>query len=124
LASNKLLVHQLQSLARFLTVGLTKPRVDPEAPARRAAALFPLWHVDAHMLPRKSHPFDYLDLSGVSRDVESEVYEGAEERGEVFVEVGLLDAFTAGVKEAKREGGEVGRAASGVERALHLAEVG
>jgi hypothetical protein len=36
----------------------------------------------------------------------------------------LYDAFKYGVGEAKKEAGEVGRAASGLEKALRFAEQG
>ena len=124
MGSNKLLVHQLQTLAHLLTAGLTQPKADPEAVARRAAQLFPLWQTDAHMLPTKSNPFGYLNLFGAPRDVESEVYDDADERSEIFSVLGLLDAFRIGITEAKREGGEVGRAASQVDKALRLAGAG
>jgi pre-rRNA-processing protein IPI1 len=124
LGSNKLLVHQLTSLALLLTAGLTRPDLEKEQAeaARRAAKLFPLWHTDAHMHAKKSNPFGYLNLFGAPRDVESEMYEDAEDRVGVFDGLGLKDAFSKGVKEAKKEGGEVGRAAAQVEKALRLAD--
>jgi pre-rRNA-processing protein IPI1 len=124
LGSNRLLVHQLNTLARFLTLGMSPPISDPTAAAKTAAALFPLWHTDAHILPTKTNVFGYLNLFGAVRDVESEVYADAEERVRVFNELALVAAFRAGVREAKKEAGEVGRAASGVEKALRLADVG
>lgn len=124
LASPKLLVRQLTTLSHFLAVGLTKPAADPNAAAKRAAELFPLWHTDAHLLPKRSKSFGYLNLFGAPRDAESEAYEDADERVEVFNELELLATFRQGVTEAKKEGGEVGRAAAGVEKALRLAELG
>ncbi|SMR52220.1 unnamed protein product [Zymoseptoria tritici ST99CH_1E4] len=120
LGSNKLLVHQLSTLGRFLMAGLSRPTADPEADARRAAALFPLWQSDAHMLPQKSNPYGYLNLFGAPRDVDGEVYDDPEERMNVFVDLDLHNAFQTGVKEAKAQGGEVGRAASSVDKALKL----
>ena len=120
--TNKLLVHQLNTLAHFLTAGLTRPdrAAARAAAAKRAAELFPLWHTDAHMVPKKSNPYAYLSLFGAPRDVEGEMYEDAEEREEVFRELGLDAVFAKGAKEAKREAGEVGRAAAAVEKALRL----
>ncbi|KXT12999.1 hypothetical protein AC579_3168 [Pseudocercospora musae] len=106
MGSNKLLVRQLNSLSRLLTVGLKRPTVDWQAQAMRAAELFPLWQTDAHMVAKKSNPYGYLNLFGASRDVDSEVYDDAEERANVFVEVGLDQIFRMGVQEAKKEGGE------------------
>ncbi|KAF2206673.1 hypothetical protein CERZMDRAFT_103194 [Cercospora zeae-maydis SCOH1-5] len=123
LGSNKLLVHQLSTLSRFINAGLVRPPPDLKAEARRAAALFPLCQTDAHLLSAKSNPFGYLNLFGAPRDLESEVYDDPEERMNVFLELKLHGAFQFGVQEAKREGGEVGRAASAVDKALRLIEV-
>jgi pre-rRNA-processing protein IPI1 len=123
-ASSKLLVHQLNTLAQFLAVGLTSKSNEPLTSARRTAALFPLCHTDSHTLPTKSNSFGYLNLFGAPRDAESETYDSAEERMSIFVEQGLLEAFQLGVKEAKREGGEVGRAAAAIDKALKLADQG
>lgn len=122
LGSNKLLVRQLNCLATFLTAGLTPESVEQDAAGLRAADQFPLWHTDAHCLPKKSNPFGFLNLFGAPRDAESEVYEDAGARSAIFVEMGLLASFQAGVKEAKQEGGEVGRAAALVDKALRLAD--
>lgn len=48
----------------------------------------------------------------------------AEERLEVFFELDFLLTFRNGTQEAKREGGEIGRAAAAVDKALKLAETG
>jgi pre-rRNA-processing protein IPI1 len=100
--------------------GLARAAEDPQADARRAAALFPLWQCDAHMMPKKSNPYGYLNLFGAPRDVDGEVYDDPEERMNVFVDLDLHTAFQTGVKEAKTQGGEVGRAASMVDKALKL----
>lgn len=126
LGSNKLLVHQLKTLGHFLTVGLSRPDLEAEraAAAQRAAEMFPLWHTDAHLMPKKSNAFAYLNLFGAPRDVDGEMYEDAEDRCEIFRELGLYDLFAVGVKEAKKEAGDVGRASAMVEKALKLAEEG
>ncbi|GIZ38874.1 hypothetical protein CKM354_000227300 [Cercospora kikuchii] len=123
LGSNKLLVHQLSTLAHFINAGLVRPPPDLQAEARRAAALFPLCQADSHLLSKRSNPFGYLNLFGAPRDVESEVYDAPEERMNVFLDLNMHGAFQFGVQEAKREGGEVGRAASAVDKALRLVEV-
>ena len=123
LGSTKLRVKQLDTLAHFLVVGLTKPscKLDEDLAAMRAAELFPLWHTDCHLTSKQSNPFGHLNLFGVPRDVESELYDGADERREVFCESGMYAAFGHGTAGAKREGGEVGRAAALVSKALRLA---
>jgi len=122
LGSNKLLVHQLTTLSRLLAIGLARPSMEDErrAAGQRAADLFPLWHTDAHMMPKKSNPFGHLNLFGAPRDVESEIYEDAEERCEIFCELGLDEIFKHGAQEAKKEAGELGRAAALMEKSLRL----
>lgn len=122
LGSNKLLVHQITTLAHFLHAGLRRAPPDPKADARRAAVLFPLWQCDAHLMPVRSNAYAHLNLFGAPRDVEGEVYDDAEERMHVFVELGMDAAIAKGVLEAKREGGELGRAASMVDKALKLVD--
>lgn len=124
LGNNKLLVHQISTLAKFLTAGLTRRVHDPDALAVKAAQNFPLWHTDAHTVPTKNNPYGYLNLFGAPRDLESEMYDDPEERTEALHESGLYDIFKYGVSEAKKEGGEIGRAASGLDKALRLAEQG
>ncbi|KAF2172345.1 hypothetical protein M409DRAFT_17580 [Zasmidium cellare ATCC 36951] len=123
LGSSKLLVHQLNSLSHFLSTGLTKSPPDPSAQQRQAAACFPLHQTSAHLLLTKSNSFAHLNLFGAPRDVESEVYEDAEERVNIFVDMKMDSAFRHGVSEVKRAGGEVGRAAAMVDKALKLVEV-
>lgn len=125
LGNGKLLIQQLTTLSLFLTAGLAmlSQQQEYETVALTAAEIFPLWHTDSHMPPRKSNPFGYLNLFGVPRDVEGEIYETAEQRAEILVELGLREAFHLGTQESKKEGGELGRAAALVEQALAMVAV-
>jgi pre-rRNA-processing protein IPI1 len=114
LGSNKLLVHQINTLTKFLNAGLKPRAYDPNALAA----------IDAHTLPTKSNCYGYLNLFGAPRDLDSEMYDDPSERVEALHESGLYAAFKYGVGEAKKEAGEVGRAASGLEKALRFAEQG
>lgn len=113
-AESKLLVKQLNTLALFLQTGLSSPVEDGGV---RDGRLFPMWHTEQHLIPGRSNPYGYLNLFGAPRDVESEMYEDAEGRKEVFGEL-MYEATTKGVQTCKKEGGEVGRAASAVEKVL------
>lgn len=129
LGSNKLLVHQLSSLASFLSAGLEPPsarelREERASFAQRAAETLPCWHTDAHVLSQASNPFGYLNLFGVPRDTESEMYEDSKVRSEVFRDLYLDITFGHGAQEARKEGGEVGRAAASVVKALRLVDAG
>nr|OQO25205.1 hypothetical protein B0A51_07967 [Rachicladosporium sp. CCFEE 5018] len=120
LGSSKLLVHQLNTLTTFLNAGLVRPVRNEDLLAIQAAQCWPLWHFEAHLMPTKSNAYGYLNLFGKPRDTESEMYEDPEERQEAFVTSGMYRAFVQGVTEARKEGGEVGRAAAGVAKALQL----
>ncbi|KAK6441785.1 rRNA processing protein [Oleoguttula sp. CCFEE 5521] len=120
LGSSELLVHQLNTLTTFLNAGLAKPVRNEDLLAIRAAQVYPLTHFDAHLMPTKSNPYGYLNLFGKPRDSESEMYEDPEERQEALVASGMYRAFVQGVAEARKEGGEVRRAAASVTKALQL----
>ncbi|KAF2720030.1 pre-rRNA-processing protein ipi1 [Polychaeton citri CBS 116435] len=115
---SKLLVSQLNTLAQFLRTGLTPSKTDPAQAGHTASCLFPLWHTEAHIISSKSDALSYLNLFGAARNIEHQAYETFEERVAIFRESGFLEAYRAGVKEIKKEGGETGRAGSVVEKAL------
>ncbi|KAF2403233.1 hypothetical protein EJ06DRAFT_323812 [Trichodelitschia bisporula] len=121
-ADLKLLARQLQVLTALLECGLREPVAAPDA--ARAAALrlaldFPLCDAAAHGLRgHASNPFAYLNIFGAAHDDESRECSTVDERRDVFSDQGLLRAARAGLERVKREGGGVGRAAIGVEKAL------
>ena len=116
-SEGRLPVKILNVLAAFLRAGLHE---DHDADAGEASSKkwpFPLCHVEDHMLPKRSNAFAHLNLFGPPRDEESEMYVEREERQRIFQQ--RFDAVVAsGVEDARREGGEVGRAAAGVAKAL------
>lgn len=69
------------------------------------------------MLPKRSNVFAHLNLFGPPRDEESEMYAEQEERQAIFHKR-FRATVSSGVEAAKREGGEVGRAAAGVAKVL------
>ncbi|KAL1303809.1 hypothetical protein AAFC00_000271 [Neodothiora populina] len=115
-ADSKLLVKQLAVLARFLSAGF-KDAQDTTSASLEAARLFPLCGCDASVLYARSTPFRNLNLFGAARDAESSMYDDAEARKRAFDEA-ALKAVARGISNAKKEGGEVGRAASGLEKVL------
>ncbi|GAB7360071.1 hypothetical protein MBLNU230_g7591t1 [Neophaeotheca triangularis] len=117
----KLLTHQLTTLTLLLQTGLTPPpSPSKQNPLLQEPPSFPLSTDHKTHTLSKSNPYGYLNLFGAPRDVESEVYGSWEERREVFENLGLEGAFLHGVGAAKREAGEVGRVAGGVEKVLRL----
>ncbi|KAL9133241.1 MAG: hypothetical protein Q9175_005583 [Cornicularia normoerica] len=113
----KLPVKTLNVLAAFLRAGL-KEEHDADADATCSEKWsFPLRYVEVHMLPKRSNAFAYLNLFEPLRNEESEMYVEREERQRIFQK--RFDAIVfSGVEAAKREEGEVGRAAARVAKAL------
>ena len=118
-SEGKIPVKTLNVLASFLRAGL-KEEYNADADTTSTERWpFPLRHVEAHMLPKRSNAFAHLNLFGSPRDEESEMYVNREERQRIFHK--RFHAIVShGTEAAKREGGEVGRAAAGV--AKNLAE--
>lgn len=116
-SEGKLPVKALNVLTAFLRAGLMEEH-DDDADATYAERWpFPLRYVEAHMLPKRSNAFAHLNLFGPPRDEESEMYVEREERQRVFHKK-FHAIISSGVEAAKREGGEVGRAAAGVAKVL------
>ena len=113
-SEGKVLVKYLNTLASFLRAGLV-PVDESQVPA--LVTRFPLWHVQHQLLPKRSSCYAHLNLFGPPRDEESEVYEDREARQRIF-HVRFQRAIETALEAAKREGGEVGRAAAGVRKVL------
>jgi len=115
-SEGKLPVKTLNALAAFLRAGLVPPPESENGPYQSKWP-FPLRHVEAHMLPTRSNAFAHLNLFGQPRDEEGEMYVEREERQQTFHQI-FRATVEKGVDAAKKEGGEVGRAASGVGKAI------
>ena len=116
-SEGKISVKTLNVVAAFLSVGL-KEEHDADAGSRYYEKWpFPLRYVEAHMLPNRSSPFAHLNLFGPPRDEECEMYVSREERQRIF-QKRFQAIVSNGVEAAKREGGEMGRAAAGVAKVL------
>lgn len=133
-SEGKPLVKVLQVLAEFLRAGLCQPSEDDvemtDSAAREEEVLaasvsggwgFPLFDTAQHMIPAKSAPYAYLNLFGQPRDAEGEMYETREDRYRVFSEK-FKRAVERGVENARKEGGEVGRASAAVAKVLKEAK--
>lgn len=116
-SEGRLPVKTLNVLAAFLSAGL-KDEYDTGAGGMYNHKWpIPLRFVEAHMLPNRSNAFAHLNLFGPPRDEESEMYVNRGERQRIFQKK-FQAIVSSGVEVAKREGGEVGRAAAGVAKAL------
>lgn len=118
-------VKAVGTLAAFLRCGLLPDKrgaVEELRMGRGRALGWPLWNVQAHMLPDRPNAFGYLNLFGERRDEEGEVYEDVEDRRRVFKLLGYEAAISRGVEGMRKEGGEVGRAAGMLMKVLKEAD--
>lgn len=128
-SEGKPMVKVLQTLGEFLDAGIGKPeeddRMDDDSDVEREGDslgwMFPLRHTAQHMIPRTSAPYAYLNLFGQPRDEEGEMYETREDRYGVFSDK-FLRAVERGLENARKEGGEVGRASAAVSKVLKEAK--
>lgn len=124
LEDTKLRARQISTLSLLLNAGLRSPNADELVlrERQRAVQLFPLQDTNAHMLPRTPNPFGYLSLFSDAEDL-------TDEEGHVVADwagrmIKLRDAYIHGIEQgvsvAKKEGGEIGRAAMSVEKAVKI----
>ncbi|EMD69221.1 hypothetical protein GGP41_004767 [Bipolaris sorokiniana] len=106
-ADSKMQVRQMSVLTSFLRTGLSYTQ--PATTIDISANSFPLWHTQHHMLSERSNAYAHLNLFGAARDEEAEMYEDREDRQRVFHERAEA-AIVAGLEEAIKAGGELGRA--------------
>ncbi|KAJ5638181.1 Pre-rRNA-processing protein ipi1 [Penicillium lividum] len=112
------MIKVLGALAGFLEAGVGQPDAVGEQQIDSDSAWpFPLCQTAHHMITEASAPYAYLNLFGQPRDAEGEMYETREDRFRVFA-TRFLPAIERGLKSAREEGGELGRASSGVSKVL------
>lgn len=111
---SKIQVKQMSTLAAFLRAGLSQPR--NTTAVEGGINSFPLWQTEHHMLSERSNAFAHLNLFGAARDEEAQMYEDREDRQRVFQELAEA-AIAAGLEQATKGGGELGRAAAQLRKA-------
>jgi pre-rRNA-processing protein IPI1 len=118
-SQGKPMVKVLGALAEFLDAGIGPPGGSSDSSDQDWQTYwpFPLCQTAHHMLTESSAPYAYLNLFGQPRDEEGEMYETREDRYRVFSSR-FLPAIDRGLKSAREEGGELGRASSGVSKVL------
>lgn len=119
------MVKVLSALAEFLDAGIGAPgsSLDDNVQHDDSASLtwsFPLCQTGQHMISESAAPYAYLNLFGQPRDEDGEMYESREDRFRVF-SARFLSAVERGLKSAREEGGELGRASSSVSKVLKAA---
>jgi pre-rRNA-processing protein IPI1 len=109
--ATKTFPRQLLVLSQFLKMGLVAPSTDDGLGLDRRGANFPVWDMEKHMIPSRSNAYAHLNLFGSTRDEEGEMYIDREDRQRVFHKR-FGPTVTKGIENARKEGGEVGRAAA------------
>ena len=102
-------------LAQFLRAGLQEDEMEA-TPGLRGSA-FPLWDAGRNMLPTRANAYAHLNLFGSNRDEEGEMYIDREDRQRVYQKRFRVDV-EEGVGNARKEGGEAGRAAAVLAKVL------
>ncbi|KAI4242095.1 MAG: hypothetical protein LQ352_007308 [Teloschistes flavicans] len=111
----KTTVKSLRAMESLLRAGLENSLREKDM--QPSAGRWPLTHTAQHMMSNRSTPYAHLNLFGPSTDEESQSYEDREDRQRVFQEK-FQKAIEVGLEATKQEGGEVGRAAAGVQKVI------
>lgn len=120
------MVKALQVLAEFLRVGIGREEDlqemnNNESQSGVVGCYFPLdFSVQQNMISTRPAPYAYLNLFGQPRDAEGEMYESRDDRLRVFADQ-FRSVVERGVENARKEGGEVGRASAAVFKVLREA---
>ena len=112
----KAIAKSLNVLASFLRLGLVE-REDKPLVTDTPELGFQLYHARVHMMPRRPHAYRHLNLFGSPRDEDGEMYTERSERQRIFRQR-FWHACQRGFEVAKKEGGEIGRAAAVGQRVL------
>lgn len=122
---DKVFIHALQTLSSFLHIGLVSTFDEGEEEeegyeANQARRNWPLRDVHRHMMPKRPNAFGYLQLFGPSSAHDREWNQSLEDRADRQTEFHkrFRTAIESGIKALKQEGGEIGRAAAKIEKAV------
>ncbi|KAI4666460.1 uncharacterized protein J4E79_002499 [Alternaria viburni] len=114
-ADTKMQVKQMNALTSFLRAGLSHRQTI--ASVDISDRNFPLWHTQHHVLSERSNVYAHLNLFGAARDEEAEMYEDREDRQRLFRDRAEA-AIVAGLEQATKGGGELGRAGAQLRKAV------
>jgi pre-rRNA-processing protein IPI1 len=117
---NKYVAKIVTVLAELLESGLMDRVSSTEALS--LAAEFPLWHAEFHRTPVKSNAYAYLNLFGPPQDLTELMLEDCEDRIKVYND-NFRVLVESGVSQARKEGGECGRAAGLLSKVLERAHL-
>ena len=106
---DKAMVRALSVFGQFLQHGIGLRSLDSTTDS---GCVHPFWHVDQHLLPRRSDGFAYLNLFGSAWHSEHLNCADRGDRQKMFQGYHLL--FAEGLEIACQQGGEMGRTAATV----------
>ncbi|KAK3080121.1 hypothetical protein LTS18_003064 [Coniosporium uncinatum] len=113
--ADKLYAKQLSTLSNLLRAGIVE--VIALQSQMGNDLWFPLCQTEQHLLPLGSNPFGHLNLFGHRRNDKDQMLEDVQDRRRTFLEY-AMPAVQAAIASAKGEGGEVGRAAAQLRKAV------
>jgi pre-rRNA-processing protein IPI1 len=99
----------MSALTAFVRTGLF--HTQPATSTVVSGNTFPLWQTEHHVLSERFNAYAHLNLFGATRDEEAEMYEDREDRQRVFHDRAET-AVVAGLEQATKGGGELGRVAA------------
>ena len=114
-ADAKVQAKQMSALAQFLKAGLAPPQTTVKPTT--GGLSFPLWQTEHHLVSERSNAYAHLNLFGAARDEDAEMFEDREDRQRVF-HTRAEAAIVAGLEQATKGGGELGRAAAQLKKAV------
>lgn len=114
-SDGKVMVKNLNTLAFLLRVGFEHHLQQENKGCTNHG--FPLTDTGLHAVSKRSDCFAYLNLFGPSQDEGTQIYEDKEDRQRIFQQR-FRASIERGLEAAKQEGGETGRAAASVQRAI------
>jgi pre-rRNA-processing protein IPI1 len=122
---DKAQTRNMQVLADFLRAGIctSDTFLSPTDADGQSRSEFSLWHTEYHQLPKRSNAYGYLNLFGPQKDDDVDMLEDREDRIRVFKER-FAAGIQTGLASARKDGGEIGRAAGLVTKALKGIELG
>lgn len=114
-ADSKIQSRQMIALTAFLRAGLFYAQAVPSIGP--SGSNFPLWQTEHHVVSERSNAYAHLNLFAATTDEEAGMYEDREDRQRVFHDRAEA-AVVAGLEQATKGGGELGRAAAQLRKVL------
>lgn len=114
----KALSRQLMTFANFLRSGIGREKKKGLADSDLDINGFPILHMRQHLLPERSNAFAHLNLFGPPREEETQILEDREDRQRIFARR-FQQAVIQGIEGVIKEGGDLGRAAAAVRKAVN-----